>query len=114
MPNGSGPVLTYINAITESYPNLSDKKGVEVKEKDTVNVDYVGRIDGKEYEGGNTNGMGIRVTLGLGTYPTEFESGIIGHKTGETFDVSVPFRTEFGAGSIVSAYVFTSFDTSAW
>ncbi|MBP5494694.1 MAG: FKBP-type peptidyl-prolyl cis-trans isomerase [Lachnospiraceae bacterium] len=96
---------TYINAITESYPNLSDKKGVEVKEKDTVSVDYVGRIDGKEYEGGNTNGMGIRVTLGTGTYPTEFENGIIGHKTGETFDVSVPFRTDFEneelAGKIV-------------
>ena len=96
---------TYINAVVESYPDLSDKKGVEVKERDTVNVDYVGRIDGKEYEGGNTNGMGIRVTLGLGTYPTEFESGIIGHKTGETFDVSVPFRTDFEneelAGKIV-------------
>ena len=96
---------TYINAIVESYPDLSDKKGVTVKEKDTVNVDYVGRIDGKEYEGGNTNGMGIRVTLGTGTYPTEFENGIIGHKTGETFDVSVPFATDFGneelAGKIV-------------
>ena len=96
---------TYINAIVESYPDLSDKKDVEVKERDTVNVDYIGRIDGKEYEGGNTNGMGIRVTLGLGTYPTEFESGIIGHKTGETFDVSVPFRTDFEneelAGKIV-------------
>ena len=87
---------TYINAIVESYPDLSDKKGVEVKEKDTVSVDYVGRIDGKEYEGGNTNGMGIRVTLGTGTYPTEFENGIIGHKTGETFDVSVPFAPDFG------------------
>ena len=38
---------TYINAIVESYPDLSDKKNVEVKEKDTVSVDYVGRIDGK-------------------------------------------------------------------
>ena len=97
---------TYINAIVESYPDLSDKKNVEVKEKDTVSIDYIGRIDGeKEYEGGNTNGMGIRVTLGTGTYPTEFEEGIIGHKTGETFEVTVPFRTDFEneelAGKIV-------------
>lgn len=86
---------TYINAIVESYPDLSDKKNVTVKEKDTVSVDYVGRIDGKEYEGGSTNGMGVRVTLGTLTYPEEFENGIIGHKTGETFDVSVPFAADF-------------------
>ena len=86
---------TYIDAIVESYPDLSDKKNVTVKEKDTVSVDYVGRIDGKEYEGGSTNGMGVRVTLGTLTYPEEFENGIIGHKTGETFDVSVPFAEDF-------------------
>lgn len=86
---------TYIDAIVESYPDLSDKKNVTVKEKDTVSVDYVGRIDGKEYEGGSTNGMGVRVTLGTLTYPEEFENGIIGHKTGETFDVSVPFAADF-------------------
>ena len=86
---------TYINAIVESYPDLSDKKNVTVKEKDTVSVDYIGRIDGKEYEGGSTNGMGVRVTLGTLTYPEEFENGIIGHKTGETFDVSVPFAADF-------------------
>ena len=86
---------TYIDAIVESYPDLSDKKNVTVKEKDTVSVDYVGRIDGKEYEGGSTNGMGVRVTLGTLTYPEEFEKGIIGHKTGETFDVSVPFAEDF-------------------
>ena len=86
---------TYIDAIVESYPDLSDKKNVTVKEKDTVSVDYVGRIDGQEYEGGSTNGMGVRVTLGTLTYPEEFENGIIGHKTGETFDVSVPFAEDF-------------------
>ena len=86
---------TYIDAIVESYPDLSDKKNVTVKEKDTVSVDYVGRIDGKEYEGGSTNGMGVRVTLGTLTYPEEFENGIIGHKTGETFDVFVPFAEDF-------------------
>ena len=96
---------TYINAIVESYPDLSDKKNVTVKDKDTVSIDYVGRIDGKEYEGGNTNGMGIRVTLGTLTYPEEFENGIIGHKTGETFDVSVPFAPDFENADIAGKTV---------
>ena len=96
---------TYINAIVESYPDLSDKKNVTVIDKDTVSIDYVGRIDGKEYEGGNTNGMGIRVTLGTLTYPEEFENGIIGHKTGETFDVSVPFAPDFENADLVGKTV---------
>ena len=36
----------YITAIVESYPDLSDKKNVVVKEKDRVNIDYIGRVDG--------------------------------------------------------------------
>lgn len=85
----------YIAGITESYPDLSDKKGVEVKEKDMVNIDYVGTIDGVEYEGGNTNKKGIVLTLGVGNYPTDFENGIIGHKTGETFDITVDYDADF-------------------
>ena len=85
----------YIAGITESYPDLSDKKGVEVKEKDMVNIDYVGTIDGLEYEGGNTNKKGIALTLGVGNYPTDFENGIIGHKTGETFDITVDYDADF-------------------
>ena len=85
----------YIAGITESYPDLSDKKGVEVKEKDMVNIDYVGTIDGVEYEGGNTNKKGIVLTLGVGNYPTDFENGIIGHKTGETFNITVDYDADF-------------------
>ena len=86
----------YISGITESYPDLSDKKGVVIKEKDMVNIDYVGTIHGVEYEGGNTNKQGIVITLGVGNYPTDFEEGIIGHKTGETFNITVDYDADFG------------------
>ena len=95
----------YISAITDSYPELSTKKGIEVKDGDIINIDYVGSIDGVEYEGGNTNKIGIRMTLGVGDYPPEFEAGISGHKTGETFTIQVPYTTDFAneelAGKIV-------------
>lgn len=95
----------YIKAITDSYPELSTKTGVEVKEGDSVNIDYIGYVNDKEYEGGNTNGVGIRVTLGAHDYISGFEEGIEGHKTGEDFEVTIPFPTDFEneelAGQIV-------------
>ena len=95
----------YIAAIVESYPDLSDKKNVVVKEKDRVNIDYIGRVDGVEYEGGNTNGVGISLTLGTGDYPEGFEDQIIGHKTGETFDVTIEYAPDFGNEEIAGKTV---------
>jgi len=57
------------------------KKGDKVKEGDTVNIDYVGKIDGKEFEGGSAEGYDL--TLGTGTFIDGFEEGLVGHKVGE-------------------------------
>lgn len=63
---------------------------------DTVNIDYVGRIDGVAFDGGNTNGNGADLTLGSGTYIDNFEDQIVGHTPGETFDVTVTFPEDYG------------------
>lgn len=63
---------------------------------DTVNIDYVGRIDGVAFDGGNTNGGGADLKLGSGTYIDNFEEQIVGHTPGETFDVTVTFPEDYG------------------
>ena len=63
---------------------------------DTVNIDYVGRIDGVAFDGGDTKGNGADLTLGSGTYIDNFEEQIVGHKPGETFDVTVTFPEDYG------------------
>ena len=63
---------------------------------DTVNIDYVGRIDGVAFDGGNTQGNGADLTLGSGTYIDNFEDQIVGHTPGETFDVTVTFPDNYG------------------
>ena len=63
---------------------------------DTVNIDYVGRIDGVAFDGGNTNGNGADLKLGSGTYIDNFEEQIVGHTPGETFDVTVTFPEDYG------------------
>ena len=71
-----------------SYEQLTD---VEVKEGDTVNIDYVGSVDGVEFDGGSTQGNGTNVVAGSTNYIDDFLTQIIGHKPGETFDVNVTF-----------------------
>ena len=56
---------------------------------DTVNIDYVGTVDGVAFTGGTYSGYSL--TLGSGTFIDGFEDQIIGHKPGETFDVTVTF-----------------------
>ena len=63
---------------------------------DTVNIDYVGRIDGVAFDGGDTKGNGADLTLGSGTYIDNFEEQIVGHNPGETFDVTVTFPEDYG------------------
>jgi trigger factor len=68
---------------------------------DTVNIDYVGSIDGVEFDGGSATGQSL--LLGSGTYigATEeylgFEDQIVGHKTGEEFDITVQFPESYSS-----------------
>ena len=56
---------------------------------DTVNIDYAGTVDGVAFTGGTYSGYSL--TLGSGSFIDGFEDQIIGHKPGETFDVTVTF-----------------------
>ena len=67
---------------------------------DKVGIDYVGRIDGKEFEGGSTQGQGTEITLGSSGYIDNFDEQIVGHEPGETFDVNVTFPDDYGTASL--------------
>ena len=60
---------------------------------DTVNIDYTGTIDGEEFEGGSDTDYDLE--LGSDTFLEDFESGIVGMKTGETKEISVTFPDEY-------------------
>ena len=73
---------------------------------DTVNIDYVGSVDGIEFVGGNTDGNGADVVLGSRTFIDGFEEQIVGHKAGDHFDITVTFPEGYndstdGAGNPV-------------
>ena len=74
---------------------LTDKK-LEIKAGDTVNIDYVGSIDGVEFAGGNTQGAGAELTIGSGMYIDDFEEQLIGAHPGDKVDVVVTFPENYG------------------
>lgn len=56
---------------------------------DAVLFDYVGTMDGVEFEGGSAEDATL--TLGSGQFIPGFEEGLVGIKAGETRDVEVTF-----------------------
>ncbi|MCF0144001.1 MAG: trigger factor [Firmicutes bacterium] len=71
-----------INSAREAAAKTVElKKGDTVKEGDTVNIDYVGKIDGKKFEGGSAEGTDLE--LGSGQFIDGFETGLVDHKVGE-------------------------------
>lgn len=69
---------------------------LEIQDGDTVNIDFVGSIDGVEFEGGNTQGDGADLTIGSGTYIDDFEEQLIGAHPGDEVDVVVTFPENYG------------------
>lgn len=75
---------------------------------DIVNIDYVGTIDGEEFDGGSTDGQGTDLELGSGSYIEGFEDQLVGAKTGETREVNVTFPEDYGSEELANkAAVFT-------
>lgn len=89
-------VKTKIDSLLQQYATKTQVKEGTVKEGDNVNIDFVGSIDGEEFEGGNSNGAGYDLTLGSGGMIPGFEDGIIGHKVGETFNIKATFPENYG------------------
>lgn len=75
---------------------------------DTVDIDYVGSVDGVEFDGGTAEGASLE--LGSGSYIGAegdyegFEDQIVGHNIGEEFDITVKFPDDY-AGTDVAGKV---------
>jgi len=79
-----------------SLPELSSDPSRTVAFGDTVNIDYVGTIDGVEFAGGSTGGIGTDLTIGSGMYIDDFEDQLVGYKAGDTVEVVVTFPDDYG------------------
>ena len=62
---------------------------------DTVVIDFVGSVDGVEFDGGK--GDNFSLGLGSGQFIPGFEEQLVGHSAGETVDVVVTFPEDYQA-----------------
>ena len=69
---------------------VDDRKA---KKNDIAVIDFEGFVDGVAFDGGK--GENYELTLGSGQFIPGFEEQIIGHKTGDDFDVNVTFPSEY-------------------
>lgn len=69
----------------------STDASLTVEDGDTVNIDYVGSVDGIEFEGGSTQGQGTDLVIGSGSYIDDFEEQLIGAHPGDEIDVYATF-----------------------
>ena len=83
------------NLIAQNTKENQIKEGIATF-GDAVNIDYVGSIDGEEFDGGSTQGMGTEITLGESGYIDNFDEQVAGHSPGDAFDVKVTFPDDYG------------------
>ncbi|MCI6431373.1 MAG: trigger factor [Oliverpabstia sp.] len=92
-----------IQSALESYPVEVTNRSVQ--EGDTVNIDYVGRIDGEEFEGGSDEGALLKI--GSGQFIEGFEDGLIGASKGETRVLALTFPQNYTEDLAGKAVEFT-------
>lgn len=76
----------------QAAAELVPHKGPAVK-GNIVHIDYEGSIDGKAFGGGSAKNQTLQ--LGSGRMIPGFEDGILGHKGGESFDITVTFPANY-------------------
>ena len=69
---------------------VSDKPA---KKGDTVVIDFVGSVDGKEFEGGKAENYSLE--LGSNSFVPGFEDQLVGAKSGDDVEVNVTFPEQY-------------------
>jgi trigger factor len=80
-----------IDTLRKQRPAFSEvSRGVAAN--DRVTVDFVGKIDGEEFEGGSGNGVAI--VVGANQVMKEFEDALLGAKADESREFNATFSAE--------------------
>ena len=82
-----------IESVRERNSRMVTVDDRPVKDGDIAVIDFDGFVDGVAFDGGK--GEDFELTIGSGQFIPGFEDQIIGHNTGDEFDVNVKFPKEY-------------------
>ena len=81
------------NRLHSAAETVESKSGT-VEDGDVINVAYEGKIDGKTFEGGNSDSFDI--TVGSTPMIDGFVEGLVGQPVGETVTLDLKFPEDYG------------------
>lgn len=86
-----GKLDSFVSGLAENE-DITDRA---VEDGDIANIDFVGTIDGEEFDGGS--GTGYDLTIGSNTFIDGFESGLLGHNIGEEVSLDLTFPEDYNS-----------------
>ena len=82
-----------INHLREHHANMIDAPDAKVAEGDFVTLDFVGTVDGKKFDGGESKDYPLEI--GSHKFIGDFEEQLTGLKVGDEKDVKVTFPEDY-------------------
>ena len=96
VPVSDDQVMEQIGKLAENNKSYKDApKTRKAKEGDQLIIDFVGRVEGEEFEGGKAEDTGL--VLGSGMFIPGFEDQLTGAKTGDEKTIEVTFPEDYQA-----------------
>ena len=91
------------NVLNNLADSFAEKKVVKraAKDGDEVIIDFVGKKDGEAFPGGSAKDY--HLTLGSKSFIPGFEDGIVGHESGDKFDLKLTFPKDYGVKDLAGA-----------
>lgn len=86
-----------LQRLREQQKTWSEKDGAAA-EGDKVKIDFVGTVEGEEFDGGS--GQDTDLELGAGRFLKDMEDGIVGMSAGEERDIPVQFPDDYHAENL--------------
>ena len=87
-----------INRVLERNARTVPVEGRPAQNGDIANIDFIGSVDGVNFDGGEAEGFDL--TLGSGQFIPGFEDQVIGMNVGEKKDVNVTFPENYQAENL--------------
>jgi trigger factor len=88
-----------LNRLADQYKSFNDaREGAKAIKGDKVTIDFVGSIDGVEFEGGK--GEDIPLELGSNQFIPGFEEQLLNAKVGDDVVVKLSFPADYGAANL--------------
>ncbi len=84
--------------LESNAPYTALKRKRALKEGDQANFDFVGKIDGVEFDGGKAEGF--ELVIGSGQFIPGFEDQMVGMKIEETKDITVTFPEDYQSADL--------------